>query len=685
MSASLSELGLQDVADFNAVASGIWRADHTRRISDVVAANYCLSPETESDPGPVDLEIARFWREPLDFCNDPRVRKITVMGSTQVAKTVFCQGAILALAEVDPAPSMFVAPTNDEIRVQRDRIYGNALASEDPFAARVPPKRLWNLQKLDFAGQLVYLAFSGSAQRLRGKPCKRVFMSEIDVYDFSNAAGDPIKAAGERVKQFTDSLIFQESSPTGEDSVIFNEYQKSDQRKLHVQCPKCGRWQEFRFFPYAHGELAGRGGVVGYRDQAGNLIEPDEARKRVHYVCESGCEIDQSYKNAMISGGRWVPIGSSVLDADGDWPIVGKKGVRHVGFHIWTAFNPKISLGDIAATFIEFVNDGALREFFENWLGLRFKSGKRIATWEDVARRYKSDYSICEVPAAVWFLTCGIDVQGDRIVFLIVGWGPGRTPYLIQWGQLYQTVGKVEADADESDQLEPGVLISSDLSQIPGIVLDRSFPVAGGVNPLGLDRLVVRVAGVDSNFRTHDVHDWVKSVDQYGDRVRAVRGDHTVDPREKYRRNIVDRNTRTGEIYKGGLEQWGIFVDGYESKVSDRLGAQAGTVGAIRLPVNVLPDGQDMLKQLVNKQRVVERDPRGKTRTVYKVVSSKIGVDYRDCLIYAEAMADMVVADIGWSESDWIEWRDRQNSSATIQAELNESDFNDFGDDYLAR
>ncbi len=628
-----------------------WRISRDRSLSELLAKVYRLSPITESDPGDYDLQSNPYWRDVIDACSDRRVRRVSVLKSTQVGGTITVQGILMALAVIDPAPGMIVFPTQSEATTQRDRVFGNALESRREFRELVPPERLWNTRSMELGGAEYYLAWSGSPQRLRGKPCKRIAKHETDVYEYDGDAGNPHKAADERTKQFWEHLILEESTPVGDDSYIYGQWMKSQQRRWYCPCPHCGTFQELRFFPPKAGRHAGCGGVVGIKDDSGNLLEPELAEVRAYYVCVNGCRIDQHYKNLMIAGGKWVADGQRIDDEGNVYGSPRKDG-RHVGFHIWTIMQSKISIGKLARAYIEHVNDNDLRSFFQNWLGLRFQSVKSMPSHRYVGSKFAGGYSKGQVPSDVWFLTAGSDVQLDQLYWVVVGWAPQRTPFLVDWGEIFRDRAEIYEESGvvvESEDEETGddVILASDLVKLPSVVLGRTWPMQSGVNPFGRPEVAVRLLNCDTNFRPDEVHDLARSINT--NRFRCVRGDDAVKPKERYRMSVVDRNSRTGKIYEGGLELWSIYKMFYQDAITQRLNAAVDQPGVFHFPTDIATKGRKFLRQLCN----VRKDKRG----YYETITRTIGKDFRDCLGYAEAAADMVVGSIGWELPAWEAWR----------------------------
>lgn len=565
------------------------------------------------------------------------------MASTQVGKTLTLQAAILYLAEHDPAPAMVVLPDESSAIEFRDRLYANAIASIKRGKlkrVRVPRPSRWNTRLVSLGTMSLYLAWSGARQRLRGRPCRRVFLSEVDVYEGDKKAGDPVAQAHQRTKAFWRALHYHESSPAEHPSPIAELEQAADVRyRWHCTCPKCDHEQELRFFANSSGPHANRGGIVGIKDASGSVVSADVARRQAAYQCEScGHLIDDSAKQRFVSGGRWVPIGSTKAESR-----------RSVGYHLWTAHSETQSWGDIAASYCSAVSEGKLRDWWGNWLGLPYRRQGRIPQWVEVGERLAWTHERGTVPPEAWFLTAGKDVQGDGngCRYVIRAWGANRSSWLVDWGWV------------ERSNVSAAAVVREDLAEAGRQILQRSFPVFGGVkNPLGLDRLDVRLLNVDSGHEPKKVHDWLRSlppdwtIGEGTERVRAVKGSGQLDG-VRYQRSVVERNVRTGEAYDGGMVVWRLSVAEMYPDLLDSLFGHPNTPGAMHFFRGVVADSKSYLQQVCNLEKRVGVDRNGRLKIEWGRRSGQIPIDFADAEIYAAFAAEMVVGVLGWNADRW--------------------------------
>lgn len=606
----------------------LWCAEHVR-----------LDPDEEAGATRYDPSERPWWAGVLEAAASPLTRTITIPASTQVGKTITLIALLIYLARNAPARGLVVLPDRDAAVEFRDRCYADADAS----GLSIPPPSRRNLRHMDLGAMRVYLAWSGSKQRVRSRRCKYVFLSEVDVYQFLGQRGDPVVSASQRVKSFPRHLIYSESSPVPETSRIDELYQGTDRRHWWARCPVCGLWQTIQFFP---GE-DGRGGVVGLKDEQGEWLEPEAARVAAHYVCRAGCVISSARKSEFIRAGQWVPRGCTV-DAAGRLQGTPERGGRDVGFRLWAALSPE-SWGGIAAEYLIARRDGTLPDFSQNWLGTCYRTKSSMPGWEELGRRLSvPSYTRGQVPADVWFLTGSADVQADEIYYVVRGWGDQATSWLIDWFVFAREAG----DAAE--------LVKSDFAQLTA-ARELTFPVMG-MNPRGRQSLSVALLGCDAKYRTPDVHQWLLSLNKPAT-VRALQGSAQLLAHERYRRSVVKESRRERDdgsgpvVYEGGLELWSVNSQVYRLDVAGRFNGAADQPGAWLLPNDVKETGRFYLRQLVNEPPTYERGKDGRARLVFRERDKNLGHDFWDCEVNGRVLAQMVVDQLpgapGWDARKW--------------------------------
>jgi len=612
----------------------VWRERVILPTDRWVEQNIRIPGESSAAPGRFDLVARPYWREPLAELDNPEVATITLMADAQAGKTTFLCAALASRTELDPAPSMLLAPDKDAMLELRDKVFG--MCEETPaLANRLPPPSRRNDRSIDFGNMLCYLAYTGNPQRMRARPCKYVFCTEVQVYRDDPKLGSSAQVVQARVKSFIEYKIVFESTPGEDGTGIDFLFARSDRRRNQVPCPHCNDFQELRFFPHKEGPFAGKGGVAGLTDEKGDWLTPEQALGEAYYVCRRGCRIDSFQKGEMVEGGIWVKAGQSVKNGK----PTGRptRGPRDAGFQISTLYHPDKTFGDVAAAYLDHREKRQLRAFFNNWLGLANSSATALPHWKKLGQNLAWHHRRGTVPGEAYFLTSDSDVQLDRSYCGIRAWGPKRTSWLVDFECFPR--GDSTTPKDHSDGI-----VAPDLAQVEVFSLLSSFPIAGGgANPLGQNQLKTRLLGIDTNYRMFDVHDFVRAMRQrHGDRVRAVRGDESVGRDQLFRSTNVEQNQRTGKPYPGGLQLWGIYVNAFREQLVELFSASPTQPGAWLLTADVVQTLENYLRQLVNQPPVKEILPSGKEVTLWKTRDKAVGEHAWDIEVIQLALAHMV-------------------------------------------
>jgi len=611
-----------------------------------VRSQWCVEhikipSQTGAQPGSFDLAHGHpYIREILDAVDDPDIRRITFIACTQIGKTEAVKAIALSQGEVDRAPMMFAGPDQVYTREHRRVIYMTAEASPT-LSRRIPPERLRNDLWIDLQKSLVYLAWSGSSQRLSGRACKVVLCSEVDRWQNSPTLAE------ERTKAFSaNSTVIFEGTPVDHSPYLEDYYKQSDRRTFHVPCPQCGHWQALRFFPHRKGPYAGRGGVGGLKDERGNWRSPEQARLAAYYICERGCRIEEEDRMEMIRLGRWVRDGQRI-DAGGTLCGTAKNPCRHAGYRLNSLYSSTITFGDAAEKYLG-IRDSqeGLSRFFNDWLGLGFTARGRTPSWKDLGQRLAGPVPRGVIPRAAYFLVAAADVQERGVYWSVRAFGDRKTSWLVDFGYLAK---QLRLGIGEDDQAEEQ--IASDLAQLDEAVLSRRWPV-DGQNARGLSHLAVRLLGVDRGYRATDVDAFIRA--HPGTRVTAVYGDPKITPGTLYRPMKTERSARDGRLVPvEDPRTWGIETGAYKSEISDRWFADRTQPGVWWLPSDILETdgGEDYLRQITAESRRFEL-LNGRKVVRWLLISKGAPNHYFDTEVYSACLADMIVGNC-WEAAEW--------------------------------
>jgi len=245
-----------------------------------------------------------------------------------------------------------------------------------------------------------------------------------------------------------------------------------------VPCPHCSHMQVLRF--------GGKAETYGLKWEPGR---PDTA----WYECE---ECHQAVKNSdkarMLLCGEWRP--TRPADESESGQNSGHSKVR--GFHINELYSPFVSFGELATNFLESSKlPETLRTFVNTSLGEAWEEDDDLPDTSEIELRAE-EYN--KVPSLALVLTCGVDVQGDRIELEVIAW----SKHYESWG--------IERAIIYGDPSQPAIWQQVDL------YLKREFDSEGG------DKLRISCTCIDSGFCTEMVYKFVK--DRAGRRIFAVKG-----------------------------------------------------------------------------------------------------------------------------------------------------------------
>lgn len=373
-----------------------------------------LSSKSSAEPGRWRTDRVPFQREVMRAISDKKTVKVVMMYGAQLSKTEILLNTFGYYADYDPAPIMFLLPTQSLAEDFSSTRLDDMIQSTPQVYEKVLGKDGRNtvLQK-EFPGGYIKLTGSNSPTELSSRPLRVLLADEIDRFASDvKKEGDPLNLAIERTKTFWNKKIVVTSTPTikGE-SRIEKEYENSTKEEFYIPCPKCGVFQKLEW--------------------KNIIFDP------VGHKCQDCLEIsnEHEWKRNMIDG-----VWQSQEDTE-------DCSVR--GFHISELYSPFSTWRSIIKKFQESKGDVQLMKVFTNTcLGQTWEEKIEKMDFLDVAKR-KEEYE-AEIPTQVQVLTAGVDVQDDRLEVELVGWGVGEE----SWGIYYKQFIGSPGQGDVWDQLD---------------------------------------------------------------------------------------------------------------------------------------------------------------------------------------------------------------------------------------
>jgi phage terminase large subunit GpA-like protein len=378
------------------------------------------------------------------------------------------------------------------------------------------------------------------------------------------AEGDPIKLAERRTLSFANRKLVCGSTPIFSDtSAILRLYAESDGRVFEIPCPECGGFTEilWQHIEWPEGD-------------------PSGAKFRCPH-CKA--LIEERHKHSMVAGGEWRVTRPEVKD--------------HAGFRLNALVSPlaNASWGKLAIEFLHAKESPEELQVFANTiLGEGWHEGGEEVDETALISRAEA-FSLDAIPKEVLLITCGCDLQDDRVEASVVGWTrKGEVlvlSHVVIWG----------TPDDDTTWRELDELLRS----------SWRHPFGGSV-------------GIDATAIDSGDGEWTEQVYRFcfpraSRRVMAIKGMYGTRP---------DIQASKGKM-RGGGRLWIAGVDGLKTTIFSRL--QRGQM--VRFSRTLEPV---YYEQLSSERRVV-RYKRGQPVRRFERISGRARAEALDCLVYAFA------------------------------------------------
>lgn len=525
-----------------------------------------LSSEASAEPGRWYTSRANYQQGIMDSISDPSIKDIVIMAGSQVGKTEMLLNIVGYHISQDPAPMLVVQPTLEMAQsFSKDRL-APMLRDTPCLKGKVKDPRSRDANNTTthkvFPGGHVSLVGSNSPSGLASRPIRIVLCDEVDRYPPSaGSEGDPIQLARKRSATFWNRKIVMVSTPTNKGaSRIEQAFEESDKRYYLVSCEDCGEEQKLKW---------------------SNVKWEKDKPETASYVCEGcGSIWDDAKRFRAIRNGKW--------EATEDF-----KGVA--GFHISGLYSSWTPLADGVR---DFLSAKKMTETLRVWTNTYLAE-----SWEDQGERV-DDFAVAErsepfgelLDSNILVITCGVDVQDDRIELEVVGWGREEESWSIDYRTLY------------GDPSTPQLW--NDLDTI----LKSTYKTEDG-RTIG-----IRATCVDSGGHyTQAVYNFVRP--REGKRIFAIKG------MAGETRPIVSRPTRNNI---GKIRLFTLGVDNIKELVFSRLKITEVGAGYCHFPDD-RPD--EYFKQLASSEKIVTKYHKGFPRREF--VKTRTRNEALDCRVYS--------------------------------------------------
>ncbi len=519
---------------------------------------------------------------------DHRWKLIVGVTSAQSGKTETVLDIIGERLDNRPAPILYVGPSKefltDQFEPRLNDLFRQSKNLLAKMAGGIDGKRQKKTLKR-IAGVRLRLAHAGSSTALKSDPAALALVDEYDeMMRNVGGQGDPlglIEARGDTYAEFQTGVI---STP----SVGFVDVQRDEASGLEfwasapeddIQSPIWRLWQSgtrHHFCwpcPHCDEYFVPRHRLLRYPDGA----TPAMALRDAWLECpHCGMQIREEHKAICNARGELVAPGQ-IIDSSGN---VSGEPTDTRTFSFWASglCSPFKTFGERAERFLRALATGdpdKIQTAVNAGFGeLYLAGGGDLPEWKDIVGR-KECYPT-PVPDKVVYLVAGVDVQGNRLVYVIRGFGAYGTSWLIEHGVLW---GKTK-DPEVWDQLSAKL----------------TAPIDGRT---------LKIAFIDSGFRpgkregipVNRVYDFCRRHKRF---AFATKGSSHAMTRPLIS-SVIEVKADDARVKPFGLELVRLDPDHWKAVVHERLSFDREAPGAFHLNEQI---DDDYCQQLVAEARV---------------------------------------------------------------------------------
>ena len=379
-----------------------FKAPENIKVSEWSDKNRVLSVENSAEAGKWKTSRTPYLKDIMDAFTDDNVSKIYVVASSQVGKSE-CENNIIGyIIDQDPGTIVFAHPKIDGARNFSKRRIEPMIRDCEVLRKKVKDNKnaKSTLQLKTFPGGALIMVGTQSAKDLAETPARYVLGDEVDRWlKDVDGEGDPWSLLEARTTTFYNSKMVAVSTPTIKgDSAIESLFNTGTQEYWSAMCPHCGEYHyiEFNNIHFDHETIR-------------NGMRKTYTVSNVRYVCPE-CGSISTESEIRKTKHKWIAKN----------PEAYQNGVRSYWLNGFSS--PWVTWDKIILQFLEADGDPAkLQTVFNTKFGQLWEDRGDLRTDDDLYNR-REDYG-AELPNGALCLTMGVDTQGDRLEYEVVGHG----------------------------------------------------------------------------------------------------------------------------------------------------------------------------------------------------------------------------------------------------------------------
>ena len=373
------------------------------------AENNIILGSENAHPGPLRLET---WQKGvLDTYDDPRVKQISLMCSSQIGKTLQILEILMRHVDIQPRQILLFQPNQATMkRFIREKI-DPLVQTNKNIDEKVKRTHQGNipLDEIQYPGGLIFVGYSGSKASYRSVSAQLVLADEVDVYQSNGLdVANPITMLDQRMESYRgrEKMVVASTPIDADMSVIAGEYESGTACVFEVPCPSCGIFHtlEWENVVTEQNDLDGQ-----VRTTFAYLICP---------FCKEGISEDQ--RREIVDLGQWRKTNENPAP-------------KHASFHISQLYSKFSTLLETAQK----LDGGDFRGFTTQVLGRPYKNDVLEGDPKD---HVETMYTKERWDTGLRAITCAVDVQGNRLELQVMHWYEGDLPYIVSHRKIERKV-----------------------------------------------------------------------------------------------------------------------------------------------------------------------------------------------------------------------------------------------------
>ena len=360
--------------------------------------------------GYYDAEIVPYLNDIANACESGLYSMVVIVMGSQMSKTEFLLNRAGYVISRDPVPIALAFPTQDLVKRFSKKRLEKMILNTPTLACTFDKEKSTYTDKY-VGGGSIRLIWCTSAVQVSSDPLKEAYIDELDrCAEDVGGEGDPVTLLKARGSTYPDFLLVTSSTPTIEgNSPIVSWWEKGTKMRFHWCCPNCSQ----NFYPCST--------LLRY---------PDKTPEQAWVECPNcNYKITNELKEELNKTGGFI----SEYNKD------QLSQFRVASYWINGLCSPWKSFADRATELYQAelsgdqnIIKGVINTSFGETYILKGEAPDYLAVYSCI-----QDYDKIDLENKIHFVFATVDVQANRLYFVIRGWGDNFNSWLLLYGEFF--------------------------------------------------------------------------------------------------------------------------------------------------------------------------------------------------------------------------------------------------------